>query len=241
MTAQRGSTSRSGPGYCPINLSLAGKYTLLLGGGPLANQIAARFVDFGAFVVVVAPYVVPEIQEMAITLGPKITIQKRAFGDEDEAKVRAREFVIVVGCSDSDDDNLRLLEISRQASVPVYLPDSPEQSDFILPVVVKRGHVKIGIATDGLSRQVEEALGLRIKASLGSQLDKYVLFLNSFREKLVELEADPQLGNPAALRKIARRLAEAEELLLAIQRENFEEAQQLVEQVILEEQEACAR
>ena len=209
-----------------------------MGAGRLALPKVERLVDFGAHVDIVAPLVISEIQEILEIHVDRVKLNRRNFAPEDVERITRREYLLVFACTNDNEENARVLQAAKEAGVLAHVPDSPEQSNFILPSVLKRGHLKISVATDGLSPLIGKALRQKIEAALGTEIDKYVLFIDSMREKLVELESDPRLGNPLTRREIARQLAESEEILLALQRESFEEAGRLVQMFIAEAREA---
>lgn len=233
--------TRGGPGFFPISIKLADRHVLVVGGGRAALIESRRLVDFGALVEVVAPHPVSELQDASVTYGHRIALQKRAFGLEDEDKIAAGHFVLVFACSNSADENEYVAKLANDAGILVCMPDSGEPlstATFVVPSVRKRGHVKIAVSTDGYCPALARTLLERIESSLGGKIDNYVIFLDGLRERLVRLENEFSTDNER--QQFLRRLTESEELILAFQRENFEEAAQLVEMIVAEVREPAS-
>jgi precorrin-2 dehydrogenase / sirohydrochlorin ferrochelatase len=239
MSGSTGFSPRSEPSYYPISINLKGYTVLVVGAGQLALPVLSGLIDFGAAIDVVAPHAVSEIRDLMVTHPERISLQQREFSQLDRERIGAGHYLLVYACTNSEEENSRVLEVAATAKVLAHSVDAPDRSAFIVPSVLKRGHLKVAVSTDGLVPVLARAVRRKIEASLGTEIDKYVLFIRALREKLVELETDPQLGNPADRRKIARRLAESEEIFLALQRENFEEANHLVSMIIAEAREAA--
>lgn len=232
-------TSLHSPNYFPISIKLAGKHVLVVGGGRSGLMVTRRLLDFGARVDVVAPHMMAELGDLALTYGQQLTLVKRKFSLEDEDKINQRAYMLVFACSGEVDQNIYVANLSREAGVLVSSPDGQEllvDSSFVLPAMRKRGHVKIAVSTDGLSFPLARTLLERIEASLGSKIDMYVLFLERLREKLVNAKRSIEQEQA-----IVRRLGESEEILLAFQRENFEEAENLATAIMLEEEAASVK
>jgi siroheme synthase-like protein len=149
-------------------------------------------------------------------------------------KLHSGEYLLVYAFLNRDEDNNAVLEAARHARVLSYAADNPEHSDYIVPSLIKRGHLKISVSTDSLSPPLERALVERIEATFVSEIDKYTLFLASMQERIERLLRDKNLCQPAIFRRVMRRLAESEEIFLALQRRNFEEANHLAEAIVFE-------
>lgn len=239
MSTRPGQHARFFSGFYPLSLDLNGRSVLVVGAGQLACSRIYSLIDSGATVEVVAPVVLPEIDDLVPVHGSRVRIHRRSFAEEDAARIKAREFFLVMACTNSEEENLRVGQAARSDGVLVHVVDNLDLSDFVVPKVVKRGHLKIAVSSDGLSPAVDRAVRARVESALGVQIDKYVLFLGFLRERLLALETDPRLAEPGSRRKAARRLAESEEIYLAVQRENFDEAARLVQQIVAEEQDAA--
>lgn len=221
-------------GYYPINVSIAGRSVLVCGGGKPAMAECRRLLEFGAHVDVVAPNVMSEIQELAVTYGEKIRIMRRHFSDEDRAKIDTHHYFLVFAYNNREHENSEILKAAAQANVLSCGIDQFSPSHFIVPWTVRRGHLKIAVSTDGISPPLEVAVMQRIEAGFVSEIDKYMLFLDGMLERINRISDDARLSKTAVFRRIVRRMAESEEILSALQRRNFEEANHIAEAIVFE-------
>ena len=155
---------------------LEGKAIIVVGGGDAALRklrlIARTAAKINVFSQAPA---VSDIQEMAAT--GRVTLHYRALTDQDIAENAA--FGIVA----TDDDAEAEASVARLRAhrVPVNVVDRTEMCDFLIPSIVDRNPVIIGIATGGaapiLARSVRETL----EAILPSRLGALAAFSQRFR------------------------------------------------------------
>lgn len=232
--------SRAQQGFFPINIKLAERPVLVVGGGRSAFAETRRLIDFGARVEVVAPNMVAELQELGVTHGHRVTLHRREFSLVDEDQLAHRAYLLVFACSAQRDQNEYIAKLANDAGVLVALPDSHEpasaspHSSFNVPAIRKRGLIRIAVSTEGYSQPLAKCLLERIEASLGGRIDKYMLVAESVRDRVNAVCTNEELSEDERHR-ILQRLAESEEIILAFQRENFDEALQLVDMVIHEQ------
>ncbi|HEY9773784.1 MAG TPA: NAD(P)-dependent oxidoreductase [Planktothrix sp.] len=220
--------------YYPISINLKGRKVLMCGASRLALAEVNRLLEFGARVDVVAPSIVAEMSETEVAYGERLKIAKREFNDEDARRLANGDYLLVYAFFHKEEDNLAVLNAARDARVLAFAVDNGERSDYIVPSLIKRGHLKIAVSTDSLSPPLERALVERIEATFVSEIDKYTLFLDAMQERVERLLKDKNLSQPATFRRVMRRLAESEEIFLALQRRNFEEANHLAEAIVFE-------
>src|SRR5215470_8902046 len=75
-------------------------------------------------------------------------------------------YALVFGATGDDTRDRGVSDAARAAGIPVNVVDRPELSDFIMPAVVDRGEVVIGISTNGAS----PILAQRIRAWIENAL-----------------------------------------------------------------------
>jgi siroheme synthase-like protein len=233
---------RANQGYFPINVKLADRPVLVVGGGRTALTEARRLVDFGARVDVVAPNMVVEPQELGVTHSHRVTLHRRDFSLADEDNLSKRAYVMAFACSGQYDQDDYIAKLANDAGVLCCIPDNHEPTNnasFLVPAIRKRGLLRIAVSTDGYSQALAKSLLERIEASLGGRIDKYMLSAKAISERIAALYSNDQLTDDDR-RQVLRRLAESEEIILAFQRENFEEAMQLVDMVISETRDPAA-
>jgi len=202
--------------YFPVFFSLADRDVLLVGGGEAAAQKLRLLLKAGARVRLVARQATPEIESLAAE--GRIDWQRRGFVAGDAAG-RA----LAVAASGETELDARVAEAARQAGVPVNVVDHAELSDFIVPAIVDRDPVIIGISTAGAAPLIARRLRERIEALLPARLGRLARFAELFRDAVALALADRRerlrfwerfLDGPAADAVLAGREPEAAERLL---------------------------
>ena len=142
----------------PIFLKLAGRRTLVVGGGTIGEGKIASLLEAGAETVVVAPKVTEKVGEWASTA--KIAWLARDFSPADLDGA----FLVVAATSRTEVNDLVFRE-ARQRGILCNVVDDPERCDFYYPAVVRRGRLQIAISTEGAS----PALAQRLRQELEHQ------------------------------------------------------------------------
>lgn len=223
--------AKTGFAFYPINIKLKGKKVLVCGGNAPALAEVTRVVDFGADVHVVAPHMVSELADLALTLGDRVKLSRRSCSADELEEIQQRKYAIVFAYSTDAAENERIRQAANNAGVLVSVLDEVENSDYVVPSLIKRGHLKIGISTDAISQPLERALVQKIEAAFVSEMDSYTLFLTAIAELKQSAQKDAELGNGPTYRTLMRSLAESEEILFALQRKNFDEANHLAARI----------
>ena len=151
-------TAASGQPLFPVNLSLAQKPVLVVGGGPVAARKTAGLVRAQARVTVVAPSAVDEIAD-----DPDVRWQRRPYRRGEAASYR-----LVITATDDPAVNAQVHHDAEAANVFVNSADDPANCTFTLPAVVRRGDVQIAVSTNGRSPALASWLRRRLDRDLGS-------------------------------------------------------------------------
>jgi precorrin-2 dehydrogenase / sirohydrochlorin ferrochelatase len=221
------------PFYYPIAIDLNGKRVLVVGAHNLAYREVLRLLESGAYVDVVAPHMMAEMQALEETHGGRITLNRRRFSEQDAQLLESRHYVLVFAHSLEAEENLKVLLLAKSAATLAFASEMVSDSSFVTATTFKRGPLKFSVCTDGFSLPLEKALMQRIESSLVSDMDRYVLFLTSLKERInLLLLAGGASGQNAAER--IRALGNSEDFLMALKRQNFDEANMLFEQIVSE-------
>jgi precorrin-2 dehydrogenase / sirohydrochlorin ferrochelatase len=139
----------------PVNLDLAGRRVLVVGGGEVAARKVAGLLRAGATVTVVAPEAVAEIAG-----DPDVRWHQRSYRRGEVASYR-----LAITATDDPAVNRQVARDGEAANVLVNSADDPANCSFILPAVVRRGDLQLTVSTNGRSpafaswarRRLEEA------------------------------------------------------------------------------------
>ncbi len=199
--------------HLPVWLALTGRSVLVVGGRSAATAKLRLAHDAGAAVTVVAPTLSDEGMRLA-----GVTHVAREFAAGDVAGRR-----LVFGATGIDAVDRAVSAAARAAGVPVNIVDRPELSDFLMPAIVDRGPVVVGIATGGTVPALAAHVRGLIEAALPQGLDRLASFAASFRSAVkATVAAGPVrlrfwnrvLNGPVAEAALAGNDVRARELML---------------------------
>ncbi|HEX6092617.1 MAG TPA: NAD(P)-dependent oxidoreductase, partial [Dongiaceae bacterium] len=160
--------------YFPAFFDLRERRALIVGGGEIAARRLRLLLKAGAKVTVVAPRIAEEI-ETAISDGAVAAI-RRGFVAGD-----ITGHTVVFSATGREDVDERVAEAARTAGVPVNVTDRAELSSFIVPAIVERDPVVIGISTGGAAPVLASRVRESIERLLPARLGRLAEFASSFR------------------------------------------------------------
>lgn len=144
----------------PVNLRLAGRRVLVVGGGKVARARVLGLREAGAQVDVVAPRLDDELD--ALARAGAITAARRAWQPDDLAGA-----AIVVVAIDDREASARIAGAARARGVPCTVADQPALCDFTMPSVGRRGPITVAVSTGGLAPALAARLRRRLVATIG--------------------------------------------------------------------------
>lgn len=150
--------------YLPLFFDLRGQWVLLVGGGTIALRKARLLSKAGAVIKVVAPEVHPDLAELVRTSGGVVLLE--GYNEQ-----HLQDVVLVISATDIAAVNQTVAADSRARRLPVNVVDSPELCSVIMPAIVDRSPLMIGISSGGeapvLARMVRAQLESMIPAAYG--------------------------------------------------------------------------
>lgn len=162
--------------FYPINLNLAGRSALVVGGGAIAEGKAHQLVEAGARVRVVSPTLTDALNELAEQ--EKIVWRQGVFVDADLDGVW-----LVVSATDDQAVNQSVAAAAAQRALLCNVVDQPALCNFITPALVARGDIQISVSTGGGSPSVAQ----RVRREIGELIgDEYAELLEVAAEMRAE-------------------------------------------------------
>ena len=137
--------------YYMACLDLRGRDCLVVGGGRVAVEKTQGLLDCDAKVTVVAPQVEDELRRLPVL------IETRTFA---RADVAGR--FLVIAATNQRSVNAEVSAAAAELSTLCNVADDPELCSFILPAIVRRDPIVIGVSTGGAS----PALAQRIRGDI---------------------------------------------------------------------------
>lgn len=186
------------PTYYPMMLDLAGRRCLVIGGGRVAERKVALLLDCGAQVEVVSPVATRKITDLAARGAIRFTRRTLRPGDLDRA-------YLVFAATNDAQINRDAAHTVRKAGGLVNVADAPEECNFLVPSVVRRGDLTIAISTGGASPALARRLRQRLEATIGPE---YEAFLAALRE--LRVRARKTITDPAERHALYRRAVDSD-------------------------------
>jgi precorrin-2 dehydrogenase / sirohydrochlorin ferrochelatase len=158
----------------PVNLVVAGRRCLVVGGGRVAADKATGLLECRAVVHVIAPEVTSAVRGLA-----GVTWDERPYRSGDVVGYR-----LVVTATDDPEVNRTVSDEAEAEGIWVNSADDPANCTFTLPARVRQGPLLVTFATGGHSPAVATWLRRRFEAELGPEYATLIDILAAERERL---------------------------------------------------------
>ncbi len=165
-----------GPSY-PVNLLVAGRSCLVVGGGRVALDKVEGLLEAEAEVTVVAPEAVPELD----VLGEhdRVRLERRPYRSGEAAEHR-----LVIVATDDPAVNAQVSSDAEAAGVWVNAADDVANCTFTLPARVRRGDLLVTVSTGGRSPALASWTRRRLEAEFGPEWATVLDLLAEARDDL---------------------------------------------------------
>ena len=142
-----------------------------MGGGEVAARKAQSLLDAGARVTVIAPVVVPQLENV-----DGIAIFSRSYKSGDVIG-----FALVFAATDDRSINAIVFDEASKQNIPVNVVDDPELCSFIVPSVIRRGDLMIAISSSGKSPSLCKKIRKELEEQYGEEYADFVDLLGELR------------------------------------------------------------
>lgn len=170
--------------YYPLNLDIAGRRCIVVGGGAVAERKVATLLEAGASVQVISPALTPALAEL-VAAGT-IACQLRGWQSGDLTSC----LLVICATNDADVNAVAAAE-ARQAGALVNVVDTPELCDFALPALVSRGDLLITVSTGGSSPILARRIREQIEELYNEDFGEYLAELAAIRQQMKNCLATP--------------------------------------------------
>ena len=154
----------------PVNLLVAGRRVLVVGGGAVAAEKARGLLAAGAVVHVVAREVRSAIRQLDLTW------EERPYERGEVTGYR-----LAVACTDDPAANQAVFDDGEAAGVWVNAADDPERCSYTLPARLDRGRVLVTVSTGGHSPALAGWLRDRLTEAVPEEVDALAGLLSEAR------------------------------------------------------------
>lgn len=163
--------------YFPFFFDLSEKRGLIVGGGKVALEKVSKLSEFGADLSIVSKNILPELSGFRFS-----RITEREVMPEDISG-----FDYCIAATDDRRANRETAVWCKERGIPVNVADDREMCDFILPSVIKRGDLTVGVTTSGKSPYAAVLIRKSIEETIPENIDEILESLGKLRERVKEL------------------------------------------------------
>ena len=173
-------SEKQGNRLFPVFLQLEKMNVLIVGGGAVAMEKLTAILQNSpnTSIHVVAKEFLPAFKSLA-KKAARISITKKAF---DASDLEGKQ--IVISAVNSMAVSKKIHAAATKKGVLHNAADKPSRCDFYLGSVVKKGHLKIAISTNGKSPTVAKRLRESLHELLPDQIDDILCNLTAIRNSL---------------------------------------------------------
>ncbi|HZP57767.1 MAG TPA: bifunctional precorrin-2 dehydrogenase/sirohydrochlorin ferrochelatase [Dehalococcoidia bacterium] len=172
----------------PIFVETRGRRVIVIGGGHVGAEKVRGLLNGEADITVVAPELLPELQELRDA--GRIRHIARAYRESDLDD--GYEFVMVA--TDDGAINAEVASHARKRRLWVNAADDPANCDFILPAVVRKGKITLAASTSGsspaLARRLREELDAYLTEDMPALADLLAEVRQEIRKRGIKVEND---------------------------------------------------
>ncbi|MCZ7384021.1 MAG: bifunctional precorrin-2 dehydrogenase/sirohydrochlorin ferrochelatase [Candidatus Methanoperedens sp.] len=164
--------------FLPLMLDLNGKVVVIFGGGDVGERKAALFCEH-AHVIVVSREFTPRLEELSKK--GKINLIKADLSETGISENLKNAFIVIPATNDAL-LNEKIAQLAHESGILIDRVDG--LGDIIVPSVIKRGDVVIGISTHGQSPALSKYIRERIEEVITPGFAEMSRLQNEIRELL---------------------------------------------------------
>jgi precorrin-2 dehydrogenase / sirohydrochlorin ferrochelatase len=156
------------PNYYPIMLDIRNRPVIVVGGDRVAAEKAAALSASGAQVTVMNAEFCSELQAMAER--DEIMLHQKAYEPGDLAGA----FVVLATATYDPQLAEAIWNETQERGQLVNIVDVPARCSFIVPSIMRRGHLTISVSTEGASPSLSKRIRQRLEGLFPAAYDTYL-------------------------------------------------------------------
>lgn len=172
------------PIYYPVMLNLAGKSTLIVGGGKVARRKVDALLTAAAKVMVIAPDL--------LTMPAEVSCQQREYQAAD-----CDGHFLIIAATNNPLLNTKVAADARERNILHNVVDDPTAGSLIIPAVVQRGALQIAISTSGSSPTLSSIIKAEIAEKYGSEYRLLTDLLWQLRQEYDDIMTAAKMSDDA--------------------------------------------
>ncbi len=201
--------------YYPVNLVLENKICVVVGGGAVAQRKVQRLLECAALVSVISPAITPGLKRLAAK--NKILFKNK----EVELKDLNGAYLVIAATSDRKINSF-VSSYCLKKGILINVVDFPQECNFILPSIVKRGNLTISISTDGISPALAKKIRRDLEKEFGAEYADLLRILKEARPLAIK-----KIKNARARKAFFQKVLSTE-ILSLLKKKNEKQAKQII-------------
>ncbi len=166
----------------PIMIDLKGKKITVVGGGKVAYRKVLNFLEFGYKVQAISLEFIEEFN----CINKKVDF---IYAKYNESYIEDSFLVIAATNNKKVNENIGIF--CKEKGKLVNVVDNPSLSNFIVPSVLKRGDLIIGVSTSGKSPSLAAKIKKNLESTYDDSYEEYVNLLGSIRNEILKKYDNP--------------------------------------------------
>ena len=167
-------------GYYPIFVQLDQVPVLIVGGGSVAQRKIEFLLEYNAEITIISSILNSKLKAM-VEAG-KVHWKGRNFSEKDLEGI-----FLVIAATDDKELNHKISVSAKKRGLLVNAVDQPDDCNFIVPSVVRRGNLAIAISTSGKSPAFAKKIRKKLGKQFGLEYDSFLVLMGHIREEVLSL------------------------------------------------------
>lgn len=168
----------------PINLDIAGKSCVVIGGGEVALRKIRGLLAAGAKVKVIAPKICADVEEL-FTQG-EISLTREKFSEE-----MLGDELILIAATNNPEVNRQACKAAQVRKILANVVNSAG-GNFNVPSTIRRGEFLLTISTGGKSPAFSKFVRQMLEAELGENFSAGLKIISQRRREIKHLLPNPK-------------------------------------------------
>lgn len=164
--------------YYPIFLNMTGKKVLVVGGGLVAQRKVETLLEYSALISLLSRELTPRLNDLV--KDKKITFLGSEFTEE-----HLEGMFLVIAATDDPMLNRQVSRSAQQRGLLINAVDQPEDCNFIVPSIVRRGDLQVAISTSGKSPALARKIRHELEQRFGEEYEKLLFLMGRIRTRVL--------------------------------------------------------
>lgn len=166
--------------YFPVNLLIAGRKCVVIGGGRVAARKVATLLECDGAVELISPELVEELREQHRQ--GCLSWRNRPYQSGDLTGA-----FLVIAATDDEEVQAAVFAEASAANQLINVADVPQRCNFILPALVSRGDLVIAVSTAGQSPALAKRIRKQVTEAYGDEYGTVVEIMGRLRPAVLAL------------------------------------------------------